>query len=153
MHYGLSIREFKSQDARDIVRLHKEFEIFFEEMNISEEFILNISRRPDFRFLIAELNGEVVGFIGALFYTHVARAEVGPIAVDKRYRNIGIGTKLLEKILGFLGDKKIHRVISKAKAGNQRAMDFFLHNGFTKEGYFREYTKQREDVVQYVRFI
>lgn len=149
----LSIREFRPQDARDIVRLHKEFETFFEEMNITEGFILSISQRPDFRFLIAELDGGVVGFTGVLFHTHVARAEIGPIAVDKRYRNMGVGTKLLKKILEFLSDKKIQRVISKIKINNEDAIDFFRNKGFIREGHFREYTIKNEDVVQYVRFI
>lgn len=153
MQTDLSIREFEPQDVREVIRLHKESEDFFEEMEVNEEFIINISQRRDFRFFIAVLNGRVVGCIGILFYTHVGRAEIGPIAVDKKYRNMQIGTRLLEKALEFLKDRKIHRLISKVKADNQGAMDFFLRRGFQKEGYFREYTKKREDVVQFVRFI
>lgn len=153
MQSNLSIREFKPQDAKEIVRLHSASETYFEKMDISEEFILNISQRPDFRFFIATINEKLIGFIGVLFHENVGRAEIGPIAVDEMYRNINIGTRLLERTINFLKEREIHRLISRIKANNQMAMDFFLHRGFQKEGYFKGYTKKRDDVVQLVRFI
>lgn len=150
---NLKIREFLPEDAKEIFRLHKNFVDYFEEIEISEEFILNISQRDDFKFFIAVIDEKLVGFVGTLFYSSIGRAEIGPIAVDIQYKNNGIGMVLVEHALNFLRQQGIHRVIVRVKSMNNVGLNFFESLGFEEEGYFQNYTKKGEDIVQMVRFL
>jgi len=149
----ITIREFNRNDAKDIVKLHSESSENFEEEEITEDFILNIANRNDFRLFVITLRGKVIGFIGVLFHINVGRAEIGPICIRSIYRGRGIGTRLLYHAMEFLRQRGIRRVIVRIKSENTRALMFFKKNGFIEEGYFREYTRRGEDVIQLRRFI
>ncbi len=149
----LAIREFNRNDARDIVKLHSESSENFEEQEITEDFILNIAKRNDFRFFVIAIREKVIGFIGVLFHVNVGRAEIGPICIDSTHRGGGIGTRLLNHAMEFLRQRGIRRAIVRIKSDNIRALGFFKKNGFIEEGYFREYTRRGEDVIQLRRFI
>jgi [ribosomal protein S18]-alanine N-acetyltransferase len=127
--------------------------IWFEDVEVTREYILSSSERDDFRFLVAEDGGDVIGFIGALFYKVVGRAEIGPVAVDSNRRGIGIGHSLLEDMTNFLSENGIKRVYVKVKAENDTAISFFLGMGYSYEAYLREYTLNGDDVVQLMRNI
>ena len=148
-----SIRGFRAEDSERVVTLYKNSNEWFENVEVTREFIMQASMRPDFRFHVAEAEGEVIGFIGALFYESVGRAEVGPVCVDEKFREQGIGKMLVEKSLDLLKDNRIFRVTARVKAGNDNANAFFSSLGFEEEAVLRNYTKEGEDVTQYVRFI
>lgn len=150
---NIRIREFDPMDADYLVRIHRELRENFEEHDINKEFILNISRRADFRFFVAAINHEIVGFVGVLFHGGVGRGEIGPICVSLEYQKSGVGREMLQYAINFLRKKGIRRIIAKVKSGNRNGIDFFNRNGFRKEGHFVKYTKKGEDVIQMVRFI
>jgi ribosomal protein S18 acetylase RimI-like enzyme len=81
------------------------------------------------------------------------RAEIGPIAVAEKARKNKVGTMLFKNAESYLRKRGIRRVIAKVKAENTGAREFFNRMGFTGEGFFKEYTRQGEDVVQLVKFI
>jgi ribosomal protein S18 acetylase RimI-like enzyme len=149
----LEIRKYLSGDAEPIIRLHAQSEESFEELDLTPEFIDHIARRDDFCFYVAVLEGELVGFCGALYYTSMGRSEIGPIAVNDKYRRAGVGKRLFEAAIACLKDRGIRRVTAKVKAANSCAIGFFTGAGFVEEGFFREYTRRKEDVFQYVKFI
>jgi ribosomal protein S18 acetylase RimI-like enzyme len=153
MQQRLHLREYVHGDASSILRLHGESEHAFEELDLTEDFIDHIARREDFRFYIATLDGSVIGFCGVLFYPSLGRAEVGPIAVDHRNRRAAVGRAVYEMTEAYLKGRDIRRLTAKVKAANTEAVAFFTGLGFTQEGFFREYTQEKEDVIQYVKFI
>lgn len=147
------VRDFRDEHSKGIVRLHRESSENFEEQEITEDFIHNITRRNDFRFFIMTLEGRIIGFIGVLFHVNVKRAEIGPICVDSSQRGKGVGTKLLNHTIDFLRQKEVRRTIVKIKSNNGKALVFFKKNGFVEEGYFKSYTGKGEDVIQLRRFV
>ncbi len=147
------IRSFRASDADAILSLYRSVGLWFEDVGVNRDFILASSRRPDFRFMVAEEGGEVVGFAGALFFTAVARAELGPVGVGERRRRSGVGSALTEAMLDFLRGEGIRRVVVKVKAGNTKAVRFFMGQGFAHDAYLRKYTLKGEDVVQLVRYL
>ncbi|VVB55039.1 Mycothiol acetyltransferase [uncultured archaeon] len=150
----MKIRPFELGDAKDIARLHTSEKGWFEEDYVSEEFVDAASRRLDFQFFVAiDLDGRFAGFVGALFYDSVGRAEVGPIAVEPYARGKGVGGELLESMVEFLRGKGIRRVAALVKAGNKEALRFFEYHGFHNEALLGSYTRRGEDVAQLVRFI
>ncbi len=148
-----NIREFAPHDAEIILEIHEESAESFEDIGINKEFILIVSQRYDYRFLVAEIDKRVVGFVGILFHMNVGRGEIGPICVCEEYRDKGIGKEMLDKAILFLKDLGIRRVTAKVKTGNEEGIDFFKKNGFEQEGFFKDYSQKNEDVIQLVRFI
>lgn len=149
----LLIRDFRPGDAGEIVRLHGESPDFFEDARINEGFIEAIACRIDYRFFVCEKEDSFLGFCGVLYYVSYGRAEIGPIVVSEEMRRRKVGKQLVDYIFGFLGEQGIRRVTAKVKANNVGAQSFFESLGFGREGYFKEYTMDREDVVQYVKFL
>ncbi|RLG10483.1 hypothetical protein DRN73_07700 [Candidatus Pacearchaeota archaeon] len=149
----IKIREFHEGDVNEIFSIHKENEDFFENFIFDKNFILEISQRNDFKFFVVEVSGSIVGFSGVLFHQSFGRAEIGPIALREEFKKKDIGKKLLMHTIEFLKMKGIRRVTAKIKVKKKVAIDFFKKFGFEKEGYFKEYTKNREDVVQMVKFL
>ncbi len=150
---NLTIRGFKQGDEKRIVRIHRDSIDKFESMNVDDDFILRLSQRHDFQFFIADINGLVVGFLGAVFYSNVGRSEVGPIAVEKYYRNSGVGSKLLDNCENFLKTAGIRRITARVRYDNNECISFFRKHGFEQEAVLRRYTRDLGDVVQFVRFI
>jgi len=152
---NLEIRNFCLGDEKEILEIHKEGEIFFEDFPISENFIVETALRNDFRIFVAENkdNKGILGFIGVLFHSNVGRAEIGPIAVRKNFREKKIGTELLSHAINFLKEIGIRRVTVRVKENNLNALKFFRKFNFLQEGYFKDYTKNHENVVQMVKFL
>jgi len=150
---AVHIREFESGDAPGIVKLHQQNNRWFEESEISLDYVLQCSVRHDFRFFVAESSGVIVGFSGVLFYESVGRAEVGPICISEAYQRKDVGSRLLEAVNGFLTEKPIHRLVARVKSGNELAVAFFIKNGFAVEAHLSRYTKKGEGVVQLVKFL
>jgi ribosomal protein S18 acetylase RimI-like enzyme len=149
----LHIRGYLSGDAASIIRLHGQSEECFEELSLTEDFIDYIASREDFCFYVATLEGSLIGFCGVLYYPSIGRSEIGPIAVDNKYRRADVGKGMYEVAIAFLKSHGIRRVTAKVKAANASAIGFFTSLGFSEEGFFREYTRKKEDVLQYVKFI
>lgn len=96
-------------------------------------YIWDFGLLPDDRCLVAELNGKVVGAIWSRIvndYGHIAD-DVPSIAISlyKEYRNQGIGTELLKKMLDLLkadGYKSVSLSVQKANY----AMRMYQKAGF-----------------------
>ena len=142
------IRFFEEADAPALLALYKSAGHWFEDVDVNLEFILSSSQRPDFRFIVAEESGKLGGFVGALYFPLVGRAELGPIAVAEDLRGKGVGGMLKRAMAEYLAEKGIKRVYVKVKASNQQAIRFFLGEGFRHEAYLRNHTLQGEDVLQ-----
>lgn len=147
------VRDFRSDDAKALVRLHDESADSFEDSAVTEEFIREIANRADFRFFVVSDGRDTIGFVGVLYHMTVKRAEVGPICIRSDRRRHGAGKRALDHAIGFLRDAGVRRIIAKVKAKNVGSVAFFEAHGFSVEGYFSSYTAQGEDVVQLVRFI
>jgi [ribosomal protein S18]-alanine N-acetyltransferase len=149
----LKVRSIEQSDVDEVLRLYRSVGEWFEDIEVTRDYIISSSQRPDFRFMVAEDGGRVVGFIGALFFPLVGRAEIGPISVDSTRRGAGIGGAMMMAMVTFLTDEGIKRVYVKVKEGNAKAISFFIGMGFSYEAYLRNYTLDGESVVQLVRIL
>lgn len=149
----VTTRYYEHRDADGVLRLYRGAGSWFEDVEVTRDFIVSSSERPDFRFIVAEDSGALAGFIGALYYKGVGRAEMGPIAVEGSKRTRGVGSALVESMMRFLSLQGIRRVTVKVKAENRAAVSFFLSQGFGHEAYLRRYTLKGEDVTEMVAYI
>lgn len=83
-------------------------------------------------YFIADLDGQVVGICG--LRDIVGEGEITNVAVDKDYRELGIGSKLMKKIIDQCGQLKINDVTLEVRASNQAAITLYESYGFKGEG-------------------
>jgi ribosomal protein S18 acetylase RimI-like enzyme len=101
------------------------------------------SSLSNWKAFLAKISGEIVGCIQALKYMF-NNGWIGGLLVDKQYRRLGIGKKLLLKAMDFLGSEYIHvfvepeNIIARSlyeKAGfrlTYRRVDFLPHEELIK---------------------
>jgi ribosomal protein S18 acetylase RimI-like enzyme len=104
---------------------------------------------PDVIVLVAERDGEVVGYTyaGAEGVDYMSlRGPAGvlyDIVVDPAHRGHGVGRKLLEATLAALGEKGSPRVVLSTAQQNEAAQRLFEHAGFRRT--MIEMTRELDD--------
>ena len=138
----IRIREVKPGDMQAVLEI--EYRCFPDPYPLS--LLDQLYRSYPNGFIVVELNGEVVGYaIGTMRWGGVG--HVLAIAVDPPYRRRGIGSMLMENLLGRLragGAKKIRLEVRKS---NLDAKQFYLALGFREEGEIPYYYENGETAV------
>ncbi|MBW9155280.1 GNAT family N-acetyltransferase [Clostridium tagluense] len=87
-------------------------------------------------FLVAEVEGEIVGFtrcVGNKLSRFRHKSEFG-ICISKAYWSHGIGKVLLEKILMWADTVKIEKISLTVVQTNTKAIQLYKRYGFVEEG-------------------
>lgn len=82
-------------------------------------------------FFVAEYNKEIIGAV--YFVDQGGLITIWSLAVDKKYRNKGIGTQLIKEGLKSLQKKKRNMISTIIDPFNTSAIQVFKKLGFTKE--------------------
>ena len=82
-------------------------------------------------------NGSIIGMISySIIYE---RAEINYIAVDHKYRNQGIGSKLLEKALEDIKRNNCNTISLEVEESNIEAINLYSQYGFVKKAIRKNY--------------
>jgi len=125
----ISIRPYNTEDYLAVKENLKEAEMFVPDVDTAENFHQKSLRDPE-SILIAEDNGEVVGNL--FFMEDGWRVYLFSFAVKMKFRNQGVGKKILERaenILKNRGYTSLACFISDEKAFNA----FYSKLGYKKE--------------------
>ncbi|MDO4615179.1 MAG: ribosomal protein S18-alanine N-acetyltransferase, partial [Lachnospiraceae bacterium] len=102
--------------------------------------------RNDTLFLVAEEDGEVLGFLGILLIPW--ESEVLEITVKRSARNRGLGGALMDEAKRRLPEKKVTVIYLEVRESNAPARHLYEKQGFAEEGVRkRYYTDPVEDAV------
>lgn len=128
--------KFRRIKNRDIGRLQKFYKAnkMYNAGSISNNFLLNCIKsklKNYIIFFVAEYNKEIIGAV--YFVDQGGLITVWSLAVDKKYRNKGIGAQLLKEGLKSLQKKKRNMVSTIIGPLNVPAIKLFKTLGFTKE--------------------
>jgi ribosomal protein S18 acetylase RimI-like enzyme len=86
--------------------------------------------------MLAEDEDKPVGYIVAVpkefGYRLSKYIEIENMGVSPDYRSKGVGTQLIEKVLGLAKEKGFQKVYVSSYSDNVKAIDFYQRNGFTK---------------------
>jgi ribosomal protein S18 acetylase RimI-like enzyme len=127
-----------------LVRAHHAFdaERFFDATPETEHgygrFLGSQLEKRDVQVLVAEENGEVIGYTyaGVEGYDYMAlRGPAGAlydIVVDPAHRRSGVGRELLEHALAFLKSRDVPRVVLSTATQNEAAQRLFESAGFRR---------------------
>ena len=130
------------QLAALLVRTHHEFDPmrFFPATDSTPQhyarFLGSQIDDTDAVFLVAEADGEVVGYAYAALEGYDYMALRGPagvlhdLVVDPDHRGRGVGRRLLDTVLAELASRGAPRVVLFTASGNIAAQRLFARNGF-----------------------
>jgi RimJ/RimL family protein N-acetyltransferase len=108
----------------------------FEQDVVAERAFITKTAEQGNLFLLAELDGTLVGWVtlfrgGHEFRRHTAELGMG---VLRAFRGLGIGTALLRYALEWAARHNVEKVNLGVRASNQRAQALYRKFGFVEEG-------------------
>ena len=95
--------------------------------------------------LVADLHGEVVGYVGAEIV--LDECNIGNLVVAKDYRGRGFATVLMEILFTDLRNRKVKKLFLEVEHDNAPAIGLYEKLGFTRYGQRRDYYGQGKDAV------
>ena len=143
---GIAIRDASVSDAASLARLATQLGYPTTEAEAGQRAAA-ILRRPGHRVLVAEENGEVVGWI------HVApsitlesdpSAEIAGLVVDDRSRGRGIGARLIAEAEAWAAGEGYGVMRVRSNVKRERARRFYERAGYTVTKRQRNFEKRLE---------
>jgi GNAT superfamily N-acetyltransferase len=119
----------------DLFKVETEFAV---DRTKQERALRMIIERPSAAAWVAECGGQVVGMVTA--QTVVSTAEGGEsvwiedVIVRDGWRRKGIGRRLVQAVEQWCAGRGVTRMQLLADGGNEDAMAFYPHRGWTKTG-------------------
>ena len=100
---------------------------------------------------VAKVDGEIVGFVAgdANWFSKREHRKVGAIheiVVYPRYRGMGIGHALMERILEYFRDKGLHVAELWVGDENYNAIEFYRKLGFKEKGQYNYWVRMTLDL-------
>lgn len=136
----VKIRQFSPQDFESVAKISQES--FPHPW--SEEYLKKVSQDHARDILIAESDGQIVGYI--LGYIKSDRSgSIKILAVDPDYRRQGIGQKLINAALEKMKKSGCEEVFLKLRTNNSTADNFYQEIGFERDKTLKGYFSNGDD--------
>ena len=140
--------EHDAADIADIIKRHAQ-EDYMGYATFDVKYIRDKMKRD--YFVVAD-EGGIIGCV-RLSIVDIDLAEIRTMCVDEGHRKKGIATQLMNETMKISKAKKIRKLITRTKADNKIAINFFKKFNFVEEGYFKEHYRKGIDVIQFSLFI
>jgi RimJ/RimL family protein N-acetyltransferase len=130
----LAIQHEVVSEGEFLIPLSKEFNKTLEQQI---EWIQKLIENERETLLVAQVNGEVVGWIVFLSNNRIRLLHTGSIGlmIKKEYRNMGIGKLLIKELLSWAEENPlIEKVCLGVFSTNERAIALYKNMGFVEEG-------------------
>lgn len=112
----------------------------------SRDSFFNELSNPVAKYLIAKVNDKVVGFAG--IWTVLDEGQITNIAVHPDFRNIKIGSALVEGLISNLNEWKLNSITLEVRKSNIPAQNLYKKYGFKEEGLRKRfYSDNKEDAI------
>lgn len=97
-------------------------------------------------YLVIEYDGKIVGYGGMWFI--VDEAHITNIAIDKDFRNKGLGSFLVKSMIEYAEELGIYRMTLEVRKSNKPAQGLYMKFGFKPCGRRPKYYKDNnEDAI------
>ncbi len=103
-------------------------------------------------FLVAEVNGNPVGFLAAVIPAN-GHARVLMLAVTAGFRARGIGSLLMQAFLQHCGVRGLKRIELEVRISNKAAIRFYERHGFNIFHTLPRFYTDGEDGYKMVRYL
>ncbi len=108
-----------------------------------ESFRQELERNVAARYLVAEAEGQVVGYAGA--WVILDESHITNIAVAEAWRGWGIGRKLTEALLQYLSNLGACYATLEVRVSNERAQNLYKSLGFVSVGKRKRYYEDNQE--------
>lgn len=98
----------------------------------SEQSFRSALDQPGNLFLVAETENEIAGYCG--MYTAADEGEITNVAVRERYRQQGIGSRIMETVLASAVERGLTQIILEVRESNLAAEKLYEKYGFQSCG-------------------
>jgi ribosomal-protein-alanine N-acetyltransferase len=143
---GIHVRWMIRRDMAEVIAIEQEaFEFPW-----SEEDFTRCLRQRNCIGMVAELADSIVAFM--IYELHRSRLHMLNFAVMRSHRRLGIGTQMLEKLIGKLTPDRRGRIALEVRETNLPAQLFFRSLGFRATSVMKDfYRDSTEDayLMQY----
>lgn len=144
----VQFRTFRTEYLQQIIDITRR--------NLTERYndfiFLDIYRSWPSAFIIGMAEDNVAGFIcGGLSGEREARILM--IAVDKPYRNVGIGSGLMTLFEQEASKVKVNRIKLEVRTDNLQAINFYKSRGYVITGLLPSYYNDGSDAYVMQKFI
>lgn len=115
----------------------------------SEEALVEVCAKPEFCYLVATEDGNLLGYGG--MYVAADEASITNIAVEPLARGRGVATAIIEALLLEARRRGAETAFLEVRAGNEKAIRVYERCGFACVGVRKNfYSKPTEDALIYV---
>ncbi len=137
------IREMRAEDLDDIMEIES---LSFSVPWSKNAFISELKNSDVAKYYVITIQNGIVGYAG--LWKVLDEAHITNIAVHPQYRNRGMGTALLEKIITVCQKENIANITLEVRKSNETAIKIYKKMGFRHEGIRKEYYRNnKEDAV------
>ena len=144
----VKLRNFQLPDLKRVREIEKSS---FTLDAYSEERFENLYKKHPDDFIVAEKNNNIVGYIIA--YENGGFLDFNSMAVDKKYRGLGIGRLLVNFILERFKKRGLKKASLEVRPTNETALSFYQNLGFKISGIIKNYYKDGEDAYRMEKII
>jgi ribosomal-protein-alanine N-acetyltransferase len=143
------LRRFKPSDLEGVIRINRECL----PENYTTPFFMNLYKRFPETFIIAETNGEIVGYIMCRIETGIPSLMLGmtrkghviSIAVLSMYQKKGIGFALIQEAMQAMVNYRAKECYLEVRTSNLPAIELYKKLGFEITRTMRDYYADGED--------
>lgn len=142
MENNLIIRTMTKDDIDDVYRVEEDcFVDPWSKDAIRKELTNNLAR-----YIVAEMNNSVVGYIGCWFV--LDEGHITNVAVHSDYRGNKIGDKLVNAMVDLCKECNMNAMTLEVRSSNSVAQGLYRKYGFKMGGIRKEYySDNKEDAI------
>ena len=137
----LTFRKMTMDDVETVAAI--EFESFSLPWTLEDFWYETI--RKDSISIVAELDGQIVAY--ACVWISFDEADVANIAVDEKFRERGIGTKLFAEIIRLVKLRGVNALTLEVRVSNTAAIKLYENFGLRSVGRRKGYYEDGEDAL------
>ncbi len=142
----IHIRWMIRRDMADVLAI--ETESF--EFPWSEDDFIRCLRQRNCIGMVAELDDRVVGFM--IYELHKNRLHILNFAVADQLRRLGIGSQMINKLVGKLSEQRRSRILLEVRETNLAAQIFFRNSGFRAVSVLKEFYEDTPEDAYLMQF-
>ena len=138
----ISLDVMRENDLKQILKIERE--AFSNPWNV--KFFKEELRHNAFAlYLTAQIEAEIIGYIGCWFKNHANEVHIVNLAVKKTYRRKGIGTYLIKEIIDMSRNLQTDFVTLEVRVTNEAAIKLYQDLGFKKAGLTPHYYMDNDE--------
>lgn len=142
MENNLIIRTMTKDDIDDVYKVEEDcFVDPWSKEAIRQELKNNLAR-----YIVAEIDGKVVGYVGVWFV--LDEGHITNVAVHSDYRGKKIGDKLIKELVELCKENNMSAITLEVRVSNIVAQNLYKKYGFKIGGIRKEYySDNKEDAM------